>query len=1032
MDYESPGHLGYFLPPTLLVVCQSLLYKEHISSNFSALNKVCALVYSIAIREMSSSSPETPDSNSEQFGGSHYVSPPATLTPSWLRLYIKPTVHNSGLVKNVQDRRAKLLTDHLDESGEVMPPDQNLMSNTVQPETGQWLTPISQQELPNNSAQGPCEPPLPLIPQQPQPNMILPQPPIATMQGTCTPVGLNGRQDVHAAPLNIGLSVDAPGMLGLSWATPMDVFGQGTAATFNDVHCPFTDTTFNFSLLDIPWDPPSFSAQPVEGAFLSNGDEGESPASALVDCRTDEVNVSLEENFKAINDIFNDLVTKTGLPLQQVSHELQRLGDIEIADGAQITPTIRAECYKVFQVPFLDSWQEILEMFEQMEMRSIGPQTVSQQTQKFGVPSTKEDEPPHKHKSSKVLPEAPAAMKDDLDAPEVLDINDWQLQVDLLQSIKGGIIALLNELGGKLTVCSGNFPWKKLCSDLDHQGFVIEGYLEDILMPGETCSTNARSKGIDNLNKQEQIIFAEALKSGTLLLANSIMDHEGPSHLQPSAATTKVRKPTSRQATPIALPIVVKDDSPTSAIVHRKNLVVSVEIPPAHKATAVPSNDIIPPAHPFKVVRPPKSKAIAVPSNVITLNESVKALSGSEGDDSEYDDLPQDGSDYEDGVQFRKCKAKTIGSTDRFKCHVPSSDIEVIELEPRPKGKGKEAASQKERARVCYHELTSDSEEEQKPDKVKEGIWRAFVTLRWSRCFICTNHQEQQDPWEHQNHWEQKQRWLRVGCFMCTNHREQQNHLEQQEEEYHQSHLTTYRLPPHLPSHLHCLNFSNLHTHWFHHHSPSTALPSKPHHINTIMAEPFQCLHMVNILTCCKINYQWTVQPLQVTNQGSGVDTASYSHAQYAPRNNVYPHLVPHHANTAHAEAYNTNAPAHQQCLEDYNTCPPVPFQQQQYPEIYGCVPASAPSEQQQHMENYGAHAPAPQQYKETYNMCVPVHQPPASQQHTETYNTCVPAPQQGLVGHHDGMVAYNMDEHWQPHYGSMVHQAENIQTPPL
>jgi hypothetical protein len=42
-----------------------------------------------------------------------------------------------------------------------------------------------------------------------------------------------------------------------------------------------------------------------------------------------------------------------------------------------------------------------------------------------------------------------------------------------------------------------------------------------------------------------------------------------------------------------------------------------------------------------------------------------------------------------------------------------------------------------------------------------------------------------------------------------------------------------------------------------------------------------------------------------------------------------------------------------------------------------------------------------------------------------------VPAPQQGLVAHRDGRVAYNMDKRWQPHYGPMAHQAENVlQTP--
>lgn len=196
------------------------------------------------------------------------------------------------------------------------------------------------------------------------------------------------------------------------------------------------------------------------------------------------------------------------------------------------------------------------------------------------------------------------------------------------------------------------------------------------------------------------------------------MDREGPSRLRPSAATTKVRKPNG--SVPIAPPIVVEDDSPTSAIVRRKNLVVSVDIPPARpfKVVRPPKSQVtpvdIPPARPFKVVRPPKSKLTPAPSNVITLNESVKASSGSEGDNSEYHDLPQDDeSDYEEELPSRKRKARTIGSTHRLKRRVPSSDVELIE-QPQPKGKGKDTVLQKERARVRYRELTSDSEEEKK------------------------------------------------------------------------------------------------------------------------------------------------------------------------------------------------------------------------------------------------------------------------------------------------------------------------------
>ncbi|KAG2154225.1 uncharacterized protein EDB93DRAFT_1248429 [Suillus bovinus] len=208
---------------------------------------------------------------------------------------------------------------------------------------------------PQRHFSGPREPPLHLNPQQPQLNIILSQPPLATMQGTHMPVGLNSRQDLHTDRLNAGSSADALGVLGLPRASLIDDFSAGTSTTFDGTNHPFTaDTTFDFSSLDVPWDAvgrdfalgnkynghtdlpetrvippmpaktphqPSFGAQPgVQDAFPSHDDMGEFSAGALVGCRTDEVNVLLEENFKAIDDIFNDLIAKTSLPLQQVSH----------------------------------------------------------------------------------------------------------------------------------------------------------------------------------------------------------------------------------------------------------------------------------------------------------------------------------------------------------------------------------------------------------------------------------------------------------------------------------------------------------------------------------------------------------------------------------------------------------------------------------------------------------------------------------------------------------------------------------------
>lgn len=53
------------------------------------------------------------------------------------------------------------------------------------------------------------------------------------------------------------------------------------------------------------------------------------------------------------------------------------------------------------------------------------------------------------------------------------------------------------------------------------------------------------------------------------LLANEIINCKGPSCLRPSAATTRVRKPKSRQATPISSSIVVNNDSLTFTIVRQ-------------------------------------------------------------------------------------------------------------------------------------------------------------------------------------------------------------------------------------------------------------------------------------------------------------------------------------------------------------------------------------------------------------------------------------------------------------------------------
>ncbi|KAG2104045.1 uncharacterized protein F5147DRAFT_775755 [Suillus discolor] len=329
------------------------------------------------------------------------------------------------------------------------------------------------------------------------------------------------------------------------------------------------------------------------------------------------------------------------------------------------------------------------------------------------------------------------------DGPEVLevpdsDVDDWRLQADHLQCIKGGIVAL--ELGGKLTIRSGHFPWKKLHGDFDHQGFVMEGYPEDVLMPGETRST-IRSKGINDLDKREQVILAEALKAGTLvikhcgngttdhkdksqshavimgeapppnsihsqgrrLLANGVVDREGLPGLRPSTATTKVKKfkpLTGQKPAPTQTPIVI-DVTPPSAAVPQKKLVVSVDVPPSR---------------PFKVVRYPKSKVMPVPTNTIAHDDSVKASSGSEEDDS--------GSDYEEKAESHKRKAKASGGA-HYKRRAPSSDIELANS---PKGKSRAKGKGRAPGPAHYSDKATTSMQKGAPERSHQPHYRTVMS----------------------------------------------------------------------------------------------------------------------------------------------------------------------------------------------------------------------------------------------------------------------------------------------------------------
>ncbi|KAG2114303.1 uncharacterized protein F5147DRAFT_547875, partial [Suillus discolor] len=78
-------------------------------------------------------------------------------------------------------------------------------------------------------------------------------------------------------------------------------------------------------------------------------------------------------------------------------------------------------------------------------------------------------------------------------------------------------------LGGKLMAQSGTFPWKLLPTELAHHRFVMRGYPEDMLMPGEPHVMVARPKGISDLDKRERVVLADALRSGRLTIEQQKM-----------------------------------------------------------------------------------------------------------------------------------------------------------------------------------------------------------------------------------------------------------------------------------------------------------------------------------------------------------------------------------------------------------------------------------------------------------------------------------------------------------------------------
>ncbi|OAX33017.1 hypothetical protein K503DRAFT_804725 [Rhizopogon vinicolor AM-OR11-026] len=233
----------------------------------------------------------------------------------------------------------------------------------------------------------------------------------------------------------------------------------------------------------------------------------------------------------------------------------------------------------------------------------------------------------------------------------------------------------------------------------------MTGYPEDTLMPGELHVTLARSKGISDLDKREQHVLADAMRSGQLIikrekqtdfntqrcpvvigeapppasmhsrgrrmLVDGTIDHEGLSRLQQSVAATKVKvsKPsTSKNTASHALPSIdIQDRGPSSSHtdIHKQKLLPVIELP------------VRPPARifdPSKVVKAPSSKrrlkrpapqAVAPAREVISIDMSSEAQVSSDDSEVEFEeDEPLEAVDseskYDDTMPSRKRKKKDI------------------------------------------------------------------------------------------------------------------------------------------------------------------------------------------------------------------------------------------------------------------------------------------------------------------------------------------------------------------------------------
>ncbi|KAG2365061.1 hypothetical protein BDR07DRAFT_1374536 [Suillus spraguei] len=220
-------------------------------------------------------------------------------------------------------------------------------------------------------------------------------------------------------------------------------------------------------------------------------------------------------------------------------------------------------------------------------------------------------------------------------------------------------------LGSKFLL-SKKFPWNTIPVELTHQGMMMMGYPEDIILPGEYHAS--KSKGIANLTLKEasfgqqtrhiliQILISECpVVMGTYppvdsihaarhcLFTNRTSDHKKLAHEKPSKAITKRKGKTFQDASVFCdSPLTLSDDSGNSD---------------SNGSTCLPNIPIgRPPAHKFKVVQLPKQQKVMKPKEVMSLISS-DAKSGSGNGTTKANP------NYKDKATSKKQKAKSEGSS---------------------------------------------------------------------------------------------------------------------------------------------------------------------------------------------------------------------------------------------------------------------------------------------------------------------------------------------------------------------------------